>query len=215
MKKLLTIIVVCLLLVAFCVPVSAIEAPNSDPMKAEHTKSMKALDDSATYYGWKAELKAKTDSPSKIVTVANVRNSKYLYRVTITTVRTDKGGIKTTYKIGGTKYPLESVKAGFKKYAISKDVHKMLKAKAKEKAEALKQYGKSYFWEVSQKTAYKNGAGIATLKFKNQRYQFSATVSAKRSNGKISIKYTRQGEVSSAKEIKSWLKEYHVPFRND
>ena len=203
------------MMVVTVIPVNAIEAPMSDPLKGEHSMQVGNIDNTARYYGWNVEVKGKSESLDKIVSVATVSNSKYQYIITVTSKRNSKGDISSTLKIGGKKYPFESVKAGFKKYSISKDIRKMLKEQAANKAKVLTDYGKKYWWKVTKKATFKNVKANQSLTFKNDRYQFNATVRAGRKGGKIVFDYLRQGEKSSSKAIKEWLKQYHIPFHND
>lgn len=200
-----------MMFLVFATPAQAATAV-SDPVKREHTKQVSKLSNYAEYYGWSVELQSgKGDDVKNSVTIANIRNSKYLFTIKVTSTR--KGNnVRTSFKIHGRNYELAGIKLSFKKYAVQSDIRKMLKNTAAKKAESLQKYASKYFWQTSEKATFKNCKANHTLTFKNAKYSFKATIRATRKNGKIAISYLRDGYKSSAKAIKDWLGEYHLPY---
>ena len=82
MKKItrnsLLVLAIVVLLASFATPAYAVTA-NVSPIQSRHSKDVAALTNAAEYHGWHADLRGKTGSPSKIVTIATLRN--YRYRV--------------------------------------------------------------------------------------------------------------------------------------
>lgn len=104
MKKTITVVVSMLLAVFVAlssISVAYAATPNSDPVKSRSTQQTRTLVNAGEYYGWTADVKGKSETPSKIATSITLRNSsRYVFHVTQTTQR--KGSsIKTTFKIGG------------------------------------------------------------------------------------------------------------------
>ena len=132
MKKTITVVVSMLFAVFVAlssVSVAYAATPNSDPVKSRSTQQTRTLVNAGEYYGWTADVKGKSETPSKIVTSITLRNSsRYVFHVTQTTQR--KGSsIKTTFKIGGTVYPLNGIKNSLKKYANPADKKPSLKTR--------------------------------------------------------------------------------------
>ena len=210
MKKItrnsLLVLAIVVLLAGFATPAYAVTA-NVSPIQSRHSKDVAALTNAAEYHGWHADLRGKTGSPSKIVTIATLRNSKWRMTVTVTTTQKN-GRIGTTYKINKKAYTLNGIKTTLKKYAISADIRAMLEDEAAIKAEALKKYAIKCGWSVTQGESYKKGKANNKLTFSNSKYKFAAVVSCVRKNGKIVTSYLRENKSSSAKAVKSWLKQY-------
>ena len=202
----LLVLAIVVLMGVFATPVHAAPA-NTSPIQNRHEKDLTALTDAAEYHGWFADTKLKPATSSKFVTIATLRNSKWRMTVTVTTTQKN-GRIGTTYKINKQAYTLNGIKTTLKKYAVSADIRAMLEDKAAIKAEALKKYAEKCGWSVTQGESYKKGKATNKLTFSNSKYKFAAIVTCMRKNGKIATNYLRENKASSAKAIKSWLKQY-------
>ena len=206
-RTLVMLLTVVMMLGVFSTPAFAATNTNSAAMKRS-TKDTQALVDAGEYYGWSADVKTKSQTPSKIVTTIRLFNGKnYIFNVTQTTQK--KGSsIATKYNIGGKNYVLAGIKASLKRYASGAGKRAVLEDKVNIAADALAKYARKMGWTVTDKNGYKNGAATCKHTYRNGKYQFTAVVKGVRKSGKIMLSYTRDRRSSSKKAIKAWLKTY-------
>ena len=181
----------------------------SDPVKARNSKTINQLIKAGDYYGWTSEAKTLKESAGSIKTRVEMRNSKWYYTVDVT-VKIKNRRIMVDYQIKNKSYPLTSIKKMLKQYAVPADKRTVLEDAAAIAANKLVTYGQKMGWTTSTKDGYKNKTAVQTITFTNNQYKFTAVVKSYRKNGKIMTAYVRQGSASTAKAIKSWLKNYKV-----
>lgn len=181
---------------------------NGNAVSKRSQKDTTALVNAGEYYGWSADVKMKSQTPSKVVKSIRLFNGKnYIFNVTQTTQK--KGSsITTKYNIGGKNYVLAGIKASLKRYASGIGKRAVLEDKVNIAADALAKYARKMGWTVTDKNAYKNGVATCKHTYRNGMYQFTAVVKGVRKSGKIMLRYTRDRRSSSKKAIKAWLKTY-------
>lgn len=205
----LVVLLAAIMLFGMFTPTTAFAASNnSSAVMKRSTKDTKALVDAGEYYGWSAEVRTKSETPSKVVTSIRLYNGKnYIFNVTQTT-QLKSSSIHTKYKIGGKNYVLAGIKISLKKYASGAGKRAVLEDKVNIAADTLAKYARKMGWSITEKTNYKNGVATCKHTYRNSKYQFTAVVKGQRKSGKIVLSYLRDGRASNAKAIKTWLKNY-------
>ena len=206
-KTLVMLLTVVMMLGAFSTTAFA-ATNNSSAVMKRSTKDTQALVNAGEYYGWSAEVKTKSQTPSTIVTSIRLFNGKnYIFNVTQTTQK--KGSsIATKYNIGGKNYVLAGIKASLKRYASGAGKRAVLEDKVNIAADTLAKYARKMGWTVTDKTSYKSGVATCKHIYQNGKYKFTAVVKGVRKSGKIALSYTRDGRSSNKKAVKAWLKTY-------